>query len=94
MRYRPAASVTVIRVFSISAALLASTTTPAIGAPDGSLTTPPIAGWPKAATGTLTTNARIARVLMVVADTIHQEVRMLSRGAMSDCAESTGTISD
>ena len=31
---------------------------------------PPIAGWPKAATGTVTTNTRNARVLMAVADTI------------------------
>src|SRR5215471_11838200 len=43
MRYRPSLSVTAVRLFSMSAGLLASMATPASGSPDGSLTDPTIA---------------------------------------------------
>ncbi len=48
MRYRPWPSVTVERVFSMSAGLLASTMTPGTTAPDESLTEPAIAAWASA----------------------------------------------
>src|SRR5215212_3554489 len=51
MRYWPVASVTAVRTFSISALLVASTVTPGITAPDGSLTTPVMEAWADATAG-------------------------------------------
>src|SRR5688500_20388338 len=65
MRYRPARSVMVVRVFSISASLVASTATPGTGAPDGSLTEPAIAACAKAAAGMPTNHARMPSVFII-----------------------------
>src|SRR6266545_1672849 len=63
IRYCPVPSVTTERAFSISAGLLASTVTPGSTAPDGSLTTPVIEAWAKAAEGirNARSNARTKR---------------------------------
>src|SRR5688572_16995584 len=67
MRYWPALSVTVVRTFSISAGLDASTVTPGSTAPDPSLTTPAIDPCAKTAAGrkqtaTTTTKRKQVRI--------------------------------
>src|SRR6476469_4949809 len=51
MRYCPVPSVITVRVFSMSAGLVASTVTPGRTAADASLTTPAIDAWAKAKLG-------------------------------------------
>jgi hypothetical protein len=58
-------SVTAARTFSMSAALVASTTTPGSTDPEGSLTTPAITAWAHAVVGRITTHAASDKVLTV-----------------------------
>ena len=62
MRYRPVVSVTVERIASISAGLLAATVTPAIDAPDESVTDPAMTAWPSATVGRPVIETRSASV--------------------------------
>jgi hypothetical protein len=71
IRYWPEPSVTTERVFSISASLAASTVTPGSTAPDVSFTTPTIALWACAATGSITTQANAATASPNILRIIH-----------------------
>jgi hypothetical protein len=62
MRYCPLPSLMVVRTFSISAGLLASTVTPGSTAPEVSLTEPAMTAWARATVGTRMINATIASV--------------------------------
>src|SRR5262245_44469646 len=62
MRYSPEPSVTVERVFSISAGLDVSTVTPGSTAPDESLTTPVIDAWANTSVGNRTRHASMPAV--------------------------------
>ena len=63
MRYWPVASLTVLRTFSISAALDASTVTPGRMAPELSRTVPAIEAWAAATAGSASSTARPAMIL-------------------------------
>src|SRR5688572_22784457 len=68
MRYRPEPSVVAVRLVSMSASLVASTTTAGTGVPAGSLTEPAIEPWARAATGIVIRQARMPIAFMNRAD--------------------------
>ena len=65
MRYCPVLSLMVVRTFSMSAGLVASTVTPGRTAPEVSLTEPAITACAKTPVGTRTIDARITNACRV-----------------------------
>ena len=65
MRYRPEASVTAERTFSMSAGLAASTATPGMGAPETSRTVPAMAAWANATPG-ITVSQKAATTVLII----------------------------